>query len=213
VKRLPDLRLMLVTDAAMTARRGLLATVREAVMGGVTVVQLRDKDAPDDDLVALAVALRAELAPRGVPLIVNDRPAAAKAAGADGVHIGQEDGDPRAVRRLLGPGAILGLSVTKAAEVATVDADIVDYVGLGPVFSTATKADAAPPLGLDGLRSAGAMLPAPFVAIGGIDARNAGPVMAAGAAGIAVVSAICGASDPRAAAAALRLAIAGRDAA
>ena len=98
VRRLPDLRLMLVTDAAMTARRGLLATVRAAVAGGVTIVQLRDKDASDDDLIALARALRAELAPRGVPLIVNDRPAVAKAAGADGVHIGQEDGDPRAAR-------------------------------------------------------------------------------------------------------------------
>jgi len=207
VRRLPDLRLMLVTDAAMTARRGLLATVRAAVAGGVTVVQLRDKDASDDELVTLARVLRAELAPRGVPLIVNDRPVVAKVAGADGLHIGQEDGDPRAARLLLGPNAILGLSVTRAAEVATVDGAIVDYVGLGPVFSTATKADAAPPLGLDGMRAIGATLPAPFVAIGGIDAANAGAVIAAGAAGIAVVSAICAAPHPEAAAATLRAAI------
>jgi thiamine-phosphate pyrophosphorylase len=207
VRRLPDLRLMLVTDAAMTARRGLLATVREAVAGGVTIVQLRDKDASDDDLVALARALRTELAPRSVPLIVNDRPVVAKAAGADGLHIGQEDGDPRAARLLLGPDAILGLSVTRAAEAATVEAGIVDYVGLGPVFSTATKADAAPPLGLDGLSAVGAMLPAPFVAIGGIDAANAASIMASGASGIAVVSAICAAPDPEAAAAALRVAL------
>jgi thiamine-phosphate pyrophosphorylase len=207
LRRLPDLRLMLVTDAAMTARRGLIATVREAVAGGVTVVQLRDKDASDDDLVALARALRTEIAPRSVPLIVNDRPVVAKASGADGVHIGQEDGDPRAARLLLGPDAILGLSVTRAAEVATVDAEVVDYVGLGPVFSTTTKADAAPPLGLDGFRAVGAMLPVPFVAIGGVDAANAGAIIAAGAAGIAVVSAICAAPDPRAAAAALRRAM------
>lgn len=207
MRRLPDLRLMLVTDAAMTARRGLLATVREAVAGGVTIVQLRDKHALDDELVALARALRAELAPRGVPLIVNDRPVVAKAAGAEGLHIGQEDGDPRAARLLLGPNAILGLSVTTAAEVATVEMGIVDYVGLGPVFSTATKADAAPPLGLDGLSAVGAMLPAPFVAIGGIDAANAGAIMAAGASGIAVVSAICAAPDPETAAAALRRAM------
>ncbi len=205
--RLPDLRLALVTDAAMTARRGLLATVREAVKGGVTMVQLRDKNASDDELIALARALRTELAPRGVPLIVNDRPEVAKSAEADGVHIGQEDHDPRAARRLLGPDAILGLSVTNSAEVATVDAGIIDYVGLGPVFASATKADAAPPLGLDGLRAVGASLKVPFVAIGGIDAGNAAAIIAAGAAGIAVVSAICAAPDPGAAAAALIAAI------
>ncbi len=207
MRRLPDLRLMLVTDAAMTARRGLIATVREAVAGGVTIVQLRDKDASDDDLTVLARALRAELAPRGVPLIVNDRPVVASAAGADGLHIGQEDGDPCAARLLLGPDAILGLSVTRAAEVATVDAGVVDYVGVGPVFSTATKADAAPPLGIDGFRSVGAMLPVPFIAIGGVDIANTGAIMAAGAAGVAVVSAICAADDPRAASAALRAAM------
>lgn len=199
-----DLRLMLVTDAAMTARRGLLATVREAVAGGVTIVQLRDKEVSDDDLIALARALRAELAPLGVPLIVNDRPAVAKAAGTDGVHVGQDDGDPRAARQLLGPEAIVGLSVTRGSEVATADAGIVDYVGLGPVFASATKADAAPPLDLDGLRDVGAMLPVPFIAIGGIDSGNTGAIIAAGAVGIAVVSAICAAPDPRAAAAELR---------
>lgn len=198
---------MLVTDAAMTARRGLLRTVREAVDGGVTIVQLRDKDASDANLAALARALRAELAPRGIPLIVNDRPAVAAAAAADGVHVGQEDADPRVARGLLGPDAILGLSVTQAGEVPTVDADVVDYVGLGPVFATASKADAAPPLGLDGFRSIGAALPVPYVAIGGVDAANAGSIMAAGAAGIAVMSAICAAAEPRAAAAALRRAV------
>lgn len=209
--RLPDLRLMLVTDAAMTARRGLAATVRAALDGGVTIVQLRDKETSDDDLVALARALRAELAPRGVPLIVNDRPAVATAAGANGAHIGQEDGDPRAVRERLGPDATLGLSVTRSSEVATVDPAVVDYVGLGPVFASATKADAAPPLGVDGLRTVGAMLPVPFVAIGGIDAGNAASVIAAGAAGIAVVSAICAAEDPREAAARLRAAVDAKD--
>lgn len=210
MRRLPDLRLMLVTDAAMTARRGLIPTVREAVEGGVTIVQLRDKHASDEDLTALALALRAELAPRGVPLIVNDRPLVAKAAGADGLHIGQEDGSPRAARDLVGPGVILGLSVTRASEVATVDPAVVDYVGLGPVFASATKADAAPPLGFAGVRRAGALLPVPFVAIGGIDAGNARSVMAAGAAGLAVVSAICAAPNPRAAASALRIAVDGR---
>ena len=209
MRRLPDLRLMLVTDAAMTARRGLADTVRAAVDGGVTVVQLRDKHAPDAEQIALASALQDVLVPRGIPLVVNDRPAVARAVGAAGLHIGQDDGDPAAARAIIGSDAILGLSVTRADEVATVDPAVVDYVGLGPVFATGTKADAATPLGLDGLRAVGALLPVPFVAIGGIDAGNAGAVMATGAAGIAVVSAICAADDPRAAAAALRKAMEG----
>ena len=209
MRRLPDLRLMLVTDAAMTARRGLADTVRAAVDGGVTVVQLRDKHAPDAEQIALASALQDVLVPRGIPLVVNDRPAVARAVGAAGLHIGQDDGDPAAARAIIGSGAILGLSVTRADEVATVDPAVVDYVGLGPVFATGTKADAAAPLGLDGLRAVGALLPVPFVAIGGIDAGKAGAVMATGASGIAVVSAICAADDPRMAAAALRKAMEG----
>jgi thiamine-phosphate pyrophosphorylase len=203
-----DLRLMLVTDPAMTGTRGLIATVLAGVAGGATIVQLRDKGADDATLVAAARALRAELAPLGVPLIVNDRVAVAAEAGADGVHIGQDDGDPAAARALLGPDALIGLSVTRAAEIATVDAGVVDYVGLGPVFATATKPDAAPALGLAGARAIAARLPAPWIAIGGIDATNAADVIAAGAAGIAVVSAICAADDPAEAAAGLRRAIA-----
>jgi thiamine-phosphate pyrophosphorylase len=200
---------MLVTDAAMTARRGLADTVRAAVDGGVTVVQLRDKHMPDAEQIVLAASLQEVLVPRGIPLIVNDRPAVARAVGAAGLHIGQDDGDPAAARAIIGPDAILGLSVTHAGEVATVDPAVVDYVGLGPVFATGTKPDAAPPLGLDGLRAVGATLPVPFVAIGGIDAGNAAAVMATGAVGIAVVSAICAAEDPRAAAAVLWRAVAG----
>jgi thiamine-phosphate pyrophosphorylase len=195
---------MLVTDAAMSAPRGLLATVLEAVAGGVTIVQLRDKTANDAELVRVAIELRQALASTGVPLIVNDRPTVAKQAALAGVHIGQDDGDPRAARALLGADALIGLSVTRAEEIATVDPALVDYVGLGPAFMTGSKADAAPPLGLDGTRAIGARLPLPWVAIGGIGLANAGAIMAAGATGIAVVSAICAAADPRAAAAALR---------
>lgn len=207
MRRLPDVRLMLVTDPALTARRGLAETVAEAVAGGVTVVQLRDKDAPDATIVDLGRALMAALAPHGIPLIVNDRLRVARALGTAGLHIGQEDGDPAAARAVIGPEAILGLSVTQAEEAGTVDAAVVDYVGLGPVFTTGSKPDAAPPLGLEGFAAVGARLPVPYVGIGGIDAGNAAAVMAAGAAGIAVVSAICAASDPRAAAATLRTAV------
>jgi thiamine-phosphate pyrophosphorylase len=207
MKQVFDLRLMLVTDAALSARRGLIATMLAAVAGGVTVVQLRDKQASDGELIATAGALRDALATTGVPLIVNDRPDVARAAELAGVHIGQDDGDPARARALLGPDALIGLSVTRAEEVAAVDPAIVDYVGLGPVFATATKPDAASALGLDGLRMIGRRLPLPFVAIGGINAGNAAAVIAAGAAGLAVVSAISAANDPRAAAAELRRAI------
>jgi thiamine-phosphate pyrophosphorylase len=117
---------MLVTDPAMTQTRGLIATVLAGVAGGATIVQLRDKNADDAALVAAPRALRAELAPLGVPLIVNDRVAVAEAADADGVHIGQDDGDPAAARARLGADALIGLSVTRAAEIATVDAGVVD---------------------------------------------------------------------------------------
>ncbi len=199
-----DLRLMLVTDPLLCRRHGPTETVMAAVAGGATIVQLRDKAASDDELAALAEALHARLEPLGIPLIVNDRPHVARAAGADGVHIGQDDGDPRAVRALLGPDAIIGLSVTRAEEVATVDPAVVDYAGLGPVFATGTKPDAAAPLGLDGFSAVRARLNLPVVAIGGIGLTNAAAIAAAGADGLACVSTICSADDPRVAAAALR---------
>ena len=202
-----DLSLMLVTDAAMCRDRGLVETVRAAVSGGVTIVQLRDKTCSDREMVDTARMLRTHLAPLGIPLIVNDRPAVALSAGADGVHIGQGDGHPAAARARIGPKALLGLSVTAPEDLATVDPAIVDYIGLGPVFASATKADAASPLGLAGFRAVAAALRIPVVAIGGIDAGNAGALMKAGAAGLAVVSAICAAPDPVAAAAALRRAM------
>jgi thiamine-phosphate pyrophosphorylase len=202
-----DLSLMLVTDAAMMARRGVVETVVAAVAGGVTIVQLRDKAASDADLIDAARALRAALAPLAVPLIVNDRPAVARAAGTDGVHIGQNDGDPAAARAIVGPDAIVGLSVTGAQDLASVNPAAVDYVGLGPVFPSATKTDATPPLGIDRFHTLTVQMAVPVLAIGGIDTGNAAAVIAAGSAGIAVVSAIAAADDPRAAAAALRMAM------
>jgi thiamine-phosphate pyrophosphorylase len=202
-----DLTLMLVTDPAMTAARSLVATVMAAVAGGVTIVQLRDKQAGEAALVGTAMMLREALAGTGVPLIVNDRPAVARAAGLAGVHIGQDDGDPAEARARLGPGALIGLSVTCAAEIATVDAHVVDYVGVGPVMASATKADAAPAMGFAGLAAIGRQLALPVVAIGGITAANAGDAVRTGAAGVAVVSAICAAADPAAAAADIRRAM------
>jgi thiamine-phosphate pyrophosphorylase len=202
-----DLSLYLVTDPAMTARLGLLATVAAAVEGGVTLVQLRHKEAPARDLIETGRALKALLAPRGIPLIVNDRADVAQAIGADGVHVGQGDQPPAIVRSLLGPRAIIGLSVTQEQELGAFDAAAADYVGLGPLFPTGTKLDAAPAIGAAGFSRLRRRLRCPVVAIGGITAGNAAEAIECGADGIAVVSAICAATDPRAAARNLRTAV------
>ena len=202
-----DLSLYLVTDPEMTARRGLVETVAAAVEGGVTMVQLRHKDGPARMMVEAGRALHALLAPRGIPLIVNDRIDVAHAIGAEGVHVGQDDLLPAAARAILGPRAIIGLSITGENQLAGCDPAGVDYVGLGPLFPTGTKADAAVALGPAVFASIRSQLRCPVVAIGGITGANAAQAIAAGADGIAVVSAICGAADPRAAAHALRAAV------
>ena len=204
-----DLTLYLVAGTDAVGGRPLDAVVAAAVRGGVTLVQLREKDLPDDQVIGLARRLKALLAAHGVPLIVNDRIEAARDAGADGVHLGQDDLDAAHARALLGPDKIIGVSAGTAAEAALVDRDAADYVGVGSVYATATKPDAGAPIGVTGLRALGpALAPLPIVAIGGIGAGNAAEVMASGAAdGLAVVSAICGADDPEAAAGDLRRAV------
>jgi thiamine-phosphate pyrophosphorylase len=197
-----DLSLYLVTDHRLPFAR-MRETVRAAVAGGVRIVQLRDPDVGGRDLLERARALRADLDPLGVPLIVNDRVDVAHAAGAAGVHVGQSDLPPAAARAILGPSAIVGLSITDPVQVGAVDPSVVDYLGIGPVFATGTKPDAAPALGLEGTRAAAAATRLPSVAIGGIDLANAAAVMATGVVGLSVVSAISAAPDPEAAAAAL----------
>ena len=191
--------LHLVTDSALCGPRGVLAVVEAAVRGGVRVVQLREKTLPTRAFVERARALKALLAPRGVPLIVNDRLDVALASGADGVHLGQDDLSPEDVRRWL-PHALVGLSIERAEQLAEAERLPVDYYGASPVFATTTKTDTAAALGLEGLRALRARCTRPLVAIGGIDAHNAAAVMAAGADGLAVVSALCAAPDPEAAA-------------
>ena len=194
------LDLYLVTDRRLCAAQGVERVVGEAVAGGVTMVQLRDDVTPTAELVGLARRLVGLLAPTGVPLIVNNRIEVAMAAGAAGVHVGQADASPAQVRRRLGAMSLVGLSITAPEQVGAVDPGVVDYLGVGPIFATATKADAAPPMGLDGLAAVRARSPLPIVAIGGIDRGNAAAVIAAGADGIAVVSAVCAAAEPMAAA-------------
>lgn len=195
-----DLSLYLVTDPGLCADRGLVDTVVAAVRGGVTLVQLRDKQASTAELIDQARRLKAALAGSGVPLIINDRLEVALAAGADGLHLGQDDGDVAAARAALGERAILGLSVQTHGQLARLDPGPLDYLGLGPVFATPTKHDHARPLGFDGLAALVAASPLPTVAIGGLTAAHAAAVRSAGADGLAVISAICGQPDPEAAA-------------
>ncbi|WP_405278852.1 thiamine phosphate synthase [Cobetia sp. Ld8] len=195
-----DLSLYLVTDPALCAERGLEATVMAAVRGGVSVVQLRDKHASDEEMIAQAIRLKALLDEYEVPLIINDRIEVALASGADGLHIGQSDGDPVEARRRLGEDALIGLSVQTLEQLKAVDVERIDYLGLGPVYATPTKPDHAAPLGIDGLTQLVRSSPLPTVAIGGISLANAGDVMTSGTDGLAVVSALCSAEDPAAAA-------------
>jgi len=201
------LRLHLVTDQALCGARGVQAVVEAAVRGGVTCVQLREKSLDTRAFVERARVLKAWLAPLGVPLIINDRLDVALASGADGVHVGQSDMPPEEVRRWMPPGAVVGLSVESLAQLAAAEHEPVDYYGISPVFATATKSDAAPALGLSGLQAIRARTTRPLVAIGGIHVSNAAEVMAAGADGLAVVSALCAAPDPTEAARALRRAM------
>ena len=195
-----DLRLYLVTDSRLAAGRPLEAIVEAAVRGGVTAVQLREKGAPTSVLIEKAKRLGAILSPFGVPLIVNDDVEAARAAGAAGVHLGRADCPIEEARRVLGAGAIIGLSVETRKQAAAADALDVDYYGVSPIFPTPTKTDTGPSWGIEGLRALKKLTRRPLVAIGGINAANAAAVMRAGADGLAVVSAIMAAPDPGAAA-------------
>ena len=191
-----DLGVYLVTDRACCGARGVEDVVRAAIANGATLVQLRDKDVDARPMLALGRALLAILRPAGIGLIVNDRVDVALALDADGVHVGQQDiGYPEA-RRMLGPGKIIGLSVGTEAEAREASGWDVDYVGIAPAYATATKADAGAALGVAETARLAGIAGHRAVAIGGIDADNAGPLYAAGLEGVAVVSAICSASDP-----------------
>jgi thiamine-phosphate pyrophosphorylase len=196
-------QLCLVTGSALANGRSLAAIVAAAVKGGVTLVQLREKMASTRAFIEQARVLKRLLAPLRVPLLINDRIDVALAAGADGAHVGQQDMPVALARRLLGPAAIIGLSITELGQVRDRDVELADYLGVGPIFAQSTKLDATPPLGLDGLAEVRRATGKPIVAIGGVSAANAAAVRSAGADGIAVVSAIMGADDPRAAAAGL----------
>lgn len=194
-----DLATYLITDRELCGPRGVTAVVQAAIAGGVSIVQLRDPEAKTGRLVDEARALLRLLRPAGIPLIVNDRVDVALAADADGVHVGQLDMPVADARKLLGPNRILGLSISSLAELERAQLDGVDYLGVGPIFATQTKPDAAPPIGLAELAQIVARTRLPVAAIGGVHLANAAQVIEAGAVGVAVVSAICAAPDPAAA--------------
>lgn len=198
----PDLSLYLVTDSGVAAGAGhtLLEVVTAAVAGGVTIVQVREKQASTQQLLDVLGPLAAAL-PTHVPLVVNDDVEAFLAARADGmavagVHVGQDDVPAADVRAAIGPEALLGLSASTPEELAAVDPEIVDHVGIGALHGTATKPDAPAALGLDGMRSRVALSPVPAIAIGGVTVADARALRGSGLAGLAVVSGICGAPDP-----------------
>jgi thiamine-phosphate pyrophosphorylase len=204
-----DLRLYALVDPERAGGRDLAELAWLIARGGATLVQLRDKLNSTQAMVETARAIRERLVPLGVPLLVNDRADVAFAAGADGVHLGQDDMAVEDARRLLGPHAIIGLSIKTLEQAARAPIEHLDYVCIGGVFATSSKDNPDPPIGLPGLRSILAKMRGrdPDLRIGaiaGIDATNAGAVIAAGADGIAVISALSLAGDPQAAARDLR---------
>ncbi len=203
-----DLRLYALVDPAVAGGR-TLADLVARVAGCATLVQLRDKHSSTRAMVEQARALRDVLEPAGVPLLVNDRVDVALAAEADGVHIGQDDMAPADARLLLGRTAIIGLSLSTVEQARAAPLDLLDYVGIGAVFATGSKDDASAPIGVAGLREIVQAVRArkarfPICGISGINAGNAAEVVAAGADGVAVISALSLAPDPALAAQDLR---------
>lgn len=195
-----SLRLYLVTDEASLRGRTLIDVVVAAVHGGVTCVQLREKTLCTREFIAKAVALKKALAPFEIPLVINDRIDVALACEAEGIHLGQSDMPPDLARRMLPQNVFIGWSVENADHLAQSkvlqDAGCVDYLGVSPVFFTATKSDIAKPWGLSGVRQVRQASTLPLVAIGGVNTSNAAELLSVGADGLAVVSAICSAADP-----------------
>lgn len=186
----------LVTDRELCGNRGVAAVVAAAARAGACCVQLREKTASTRRFIETAAHILTLLAPYRIPLIINDRIEVAQAVGAHGVHVGQRDMAPETARRLLGPDAIIGLSVETWEDVDAAQQLEVDYLGISPVYATPTKTDTKAPWGLEGVTRIKGFTRHPLVGIGGLDASNAAAVIRAGADCIAVVSAICAASDP-----------------
>jgi len=195
-----DYSLYLVTDRSLSKGRSTAEIVAAAVAGGVSCIQLREKSCGTRKFLNEALALQPLLKSRNIPLIINDRLDIALAIEADGVHLGQSDMPLGRARKIAGDSLIIGISAESVDDALRAEQQGADYIGISPVFSTPTKTDIAPPLGLEGVRQIRALVDIPLVGIGGINSDNAESVLAAGADGIAVVSAIVSAADPAGAA-------------
>jgi thiamine-phosphate pyrophosphorylase len=205
----PDLRLNAIVDPERAGGHQLADLAVRCVRGGATLVQLRDKRSETRALIEAARAVKDALRPFAVPFVINDRVDVALVAGADGVHLGQEDMAVEDARQLLGANAIIGLSIKSVAEAEAARLDLVDYVGSGGIYATVSKQQKNPPIGPAGLARIIAVLrrrapDLPVCGIAGIDAGNAAEVIAAGADGVAVISALSLAANPEAAARELR---------
>jgi len=203
-----DLRLYAIVDPSVAGSRTLTELARQ-VVGSVTLLQLRDKHSSTRAMIEEARAIQTVVAPSRVPLLINDRVDVALAAEADGVHIGQDDMAAEDARLLLGRNAIIGLSIKSVAQAQAAPLEHLDYVAIGGVFATTSKGNTDPPIGLDGLRSIAQRIRArapdfPICAIAGINESNAADVIAAGADGVSVISALSLAHNPAAAAKSLR---------
>ena len=199
-----DLRLYAITDSRLLKEgQTLPEAVEEAILGGATMVQLREKNIEKDELAALAKGVQEVCRVHGIPFIVNDDPYLAKSIGADGVHVGQEDTDAEEARRILGPDAIVGVTAKTVEQAKRAVAAGADYLGSGAVFGSVTKTDALP-MTKELLTDITAAAGIPVVAIGGIDAGNAGLLKGTGISGLAVVSGIFASEDVRGAAGKLR---------
>ena len=172
----------------------LLDVVGQAITGGVSIVQLRDKSCSDEELIQQALQLQ-QILPKDVPLIINDRLSVAQTVGC-GLHVGMDDTSPVEARERLGKTAIIGLTIHDRIDLAERYQQVISYVGVGPVFATATKKDAKPVLGVERLREIVLQCPVPVVAIGGISVHNVAAVRATGVAGVAVCSAIMSSKTP-----------------
>lgn len=195
-----DYTLYLVTDRGILQGRDLYRVVEDAIDGGVTLLQLREKDASSREFYEVAREMKELAHSRKIPLIINDRLDIALAVDADGLHIGQDDLPLPVARRLLGPGKILGYSVSNVEEAVYGEENGADYLGAGAVFATGSKELAVPPIGLDMLREIRRAVSLPVVGIGGISPDNLEEVKRTGIDGISVISAILGSEDTREAA-------------
>ena len=195
-----DYSVYLVTDRGLARGRQTLDIVKAAVKGGVTCVQLREKDCSTLEFIEQAFAIKDFLTARGVPLIINDRVDVALAIEADGVHLGQTDMPLKIAKKIIGDSMIIGISAESLEDAIEAEQGGADYLGVSPIYATPTKTDTARPLGLKGLRAIREAVNLPLVGIGGLNRDNSAAVMENGGDGVAVVSAIVAADDPAAAA-------------